>query len=313
LFRTKLDRRTVDPKALAKFFTLYSASARNCIRLAADELYVSEWESYIPGALNKIADLDNAVHSLQLMLDLGDDIPSFLFPIIQCENRLPIVTIASRHIAQLVYETLRRTEDIKYWKLYNSFRALSPTTSAAGWLWEARVIAELCSDSVKRVLKARALPAKPEASGGNSLGQHLLKKPRLEKSSVSFSLPFHGPISFGSSIELEKDGHLYTPPASNNPTFNALLKCGDVVTLFQATISSEHSVNAKGLNVIWKKLKGNFYEKKKYTDYQWQLVFVVPSDVEPKWKLPQPITLDSNKRAWSNLSQYVVSLPVGLS
>lgn len=96
----------------------------------------------------------------------------------------------------------------------------------------------------------------------------------------------------------------------NNPTFDALSYSNDTVTLYQATISTQHTVEASGLDGIWAKLSTHFPAIRAYNSgLKWRLVFIVPEDVAPEWKWAQPIT-NTITRKWKSLEQYVVPFPV---
>lgn len=82
------------------------------------------------------------------------------------------------------------------------------------------------------------------------------------------------------------------------------------MTLYQATIATQHSVKASGLDGIWAKLRDYFPGMRTYNNgLKWRLVFIVPEDVAPEWVLAQPVT-DTRSRKWQSLEQYVVPFPV---
>lgn len=298
--RTQLEDPVLDAAVLANMYTLYGKSALQCFTLADDAELRFEFESSILSRLVAIPNLHKAVLDIREMLD-SDSLASQLFPIIPNSHFQPRVTIATRHIAHLVNEAIRKEKNAQFWVLYNFLREHSSTASAAGWLWEAHVITELCRDLGSRVLRGRQLSPKPEdrmASSSSTEDVDIL------------TLPLGGPFSFGAEITFQqKDNQLYAPRALNNPTFDALTYSDGVLTLFKATISPHHSVKASGLDSIWAKLQPNFPQMKTYGSLKWRLVFLVPKEVAPEWRWAQPITTDLGDRAWGkSLMQFVVPL-----
>jgi hypothetical protein len=82
-----------------------------------------------------------------------------------------------------------------------------------------------------------------------------------------------------------KDNVYYAPKASNQVAVDSFIKVGNLLIVFQFTISSIHDIE-KGISTL-------FPEDSRPSELQWYLVFVVPPEVsELSCPLQSDMTLD---------------------
>ncbi|KAG8845519.1 hypothetical protein FRB96_002487 [Tulasnella sp. 330] len=86
------------------------------------------------------------------------------------------------------------------------------------------------------------------------------------------TLPLAGPYSFGVELKLKKgeESHMYAPKARNNPKIDALLYSEGTWTLFHATISSDHTVNAACLDNVWNKIQPKYSPQVIPPNFRWR-------------------------------------------
>ncbi|KAG8990867.1 hypothetical protein FRB94_013025 [Tulasnella sp. JGI-2019a] len=304
--RKRISTPSVDLNVLAKMFTLYGSSPRLCIDITRDENSRTTWENSIHPILSDIANLPQLISQLFLMKTTKGDMLSQLFPLHPGPVRQPVVDVATPYIFGKIIDVLESKDDATYWNTFNIFRLLPQTSMNAGRLWRSFVKGAFCKGSSTRVLEARKLPETIEPG-------HLKKKrEKVPAPSIPIHFPFNGFNSFGPSIELEDGVELYVPEPFDDATFDALSVVGDLITLFQVTLSQEHSVKASDLDGIWEKLTQNF-PGKTCKQLQWRLVFVVPADVGPAWKRVQAITPKEHSQDWDHVSQFVASFPLPMA
>jgi hypothetical protein len=301
-----------DFSRLHNIFTKYGPSPRHCYFLM-EPSELRGWEARIPKLLaSTLSHQSSFLKDVESGLDYNtqsyNDVSSQLLTIIPGQDRLPKVSIASRHIAGHLYNEAMKKSAEKFWTLFNEFWAISEAHAAAGWLWEAHVVKHDFYSSGIVDAKIEALP-------------------RTQNISTSFPLPFPSPaVVYGQPGDLVRllRKHsapvLFKPAAKNAATFDAFLITVDgQVTLFQMTIRRQHDVNIRSLDSLWDAISAAAKAtKEKGGDsalgalptvmMKWRVVFVVPKRVGEEWKTEQTVD-EGGKRKWGNhITQHVLVL-----
>ena len=331
---------------LRLIFRRYGRSARHCFDLAQRVSGAEGFERGLSAQFRRIPDLH------QMELDLRDgshifelrdgmdgqsdgqngnreiirtlkEVPSQIITVVPGDDRQPVLTFVTRHIANRFYEEILAEDARKFWLYYNQFSSQPQSRGSAGWLWNNHVLRELKSGDQK------IFPLAPLISSSQ---QPPPKKLRTD--SLSITVPFDGIVVYGgveslaqalSQNSLSGRATLFIPGASNEATFDAFLISKNNIFLLQFTIQPHgHDVKAKGLDFIWDSVNAAMELLKEDTSRSnalskllpnhgsnWRLIFVIPASVSGSWKHSQNINFGGKnpKRAWNNyLEQCVMVL-----
>ena len=240
-------------------------------------------------------------------------------------DRQPLITLASKYIAGIIYDTISKNNAEQFWEYFNRFWSVKQSRASAGWMWESRVI----SEELGRAGNA-ATPLERLSIIGDHSDPPSAKRQRTVPDQIclpfSHTFDYENEASLADALvrftDLPQKAALFLPGSRNQATFDAFSISEDwVITLFQPTISQTHSIKVSGLEFIWDALT----EAKKFVKGQaaamiqglyptekknWRLVFCVPQRVKTDWNHCQAINYKGKqrKRPWEKyIEQFVVA------
>ncbi|KIY68430.1 hypothetical protein CYLTODRAFT_489804 [Cylindrobasidium torrendii FP15055 ss-10] len=166
--------------------------------------------------------------------------------------------VANKHIWRRLMDSqlYRQTHQVS--RLFAQLSSVPQAATTAGWLFEAMAHRHIC--------EGKPVFLTPLEYKGNRL------QPSAER--VEQNFPILRPSIFNGKATTDhtKDKQTYyIPSAANNPAFDAFARPGGRGIGFQMTLSSTHSLNAGGLQMLRARLKDTDTKKRKAL-----FAFVVP-------------------------------------
>jgi hypothetical protein len=256
---------TFNVEVLKYVFENYTQSARKCYTLAmnktsTDRLIESTEVQTLQHSITRFLNNPPDASTLEGLFmgdfaDLNDNNimhqSSDILAIRPLDNRIPVFTIPTRYLCDLISEGLVRKDAEHFWSYFNMFFSVKQSRATAGWMWERLVKIYLQNKNQELLLR-------PLSIGGD--------KTQLEKLSDDSGI-LHTPFNTSSHYKdqdslaeailrfassTDHRNSLFIPGAPNQVTFDAFsLSKNGFVTVFQMTVSEQqHSIKASGLEFI---------------------------------------------------------------
>ncbi|KAJ3511278.1 hypothetical protein NLJ89_g4195 [Agrocybe chaxingu] len=189
---------------------------------------------------------------------IGD--PRYLAP------DMMVHSFASRYIWKLVYQRFMDSSLQEMRRLFVSLAGLTSAGATRGWIFEAWCHDRLCQAEIALELTEMVRDSSSLAKGVNTRSLLFGQKRKFKIFPTSTRI-----------ADTKDTSKYYVPQKGNNPTFDSFLHISDEVGIgFQMTISSDHTLEPKGLRILAQRLGTNEH----------LFVFVIPTGHSFRCKNP---------------------------